>query len=68
MTMGTLPAPPLRIDVPGQSSDNVLVLSGVHGSEQCAVEVAYLLAHDLARRPSPHNSVIIVPQGLVQRF
>ncbi|WP_287127862.1 M14 family zinc carboxypeptidase [Candidatus Cyanaurora vandensis] len=45
----------------GTGAGRALVIGGVHGSEQSAVEVAQNLVAELKKGPSPAYSVLIVP-------
>ncbi|HEY3495290.1 MAG TPA: DUF4157 domain-containing protein [Polyangiaceae bacterium] len=46
---------------PGRTDQRALVISGVHGSELSAIELAEQLIEDLKKSPPPLFSVIVVP-------
>ena len=47
--------------IPGASPERLLVVAGVHGSEQGGIEVVEMLLASLERGPRPMRTVMVVP-------
>jgi hypothetical protein len=47
---------------PGRTDERALIISGVHGSELSAIQVAEQLLAALRTGPRPYNTVIVVPR------